>query len=133
MDYKGIDLAKLPRNRTWPISNTQDDRALYSHFPLSPASLLIILNVTMNILESQVEDLNYLAESPIAGAVIDMNGQKSPESPAENSTPADNSGPHRGMKRKGASDDISTNGNTPGATPHTRAKRNRYISIAWYV
>jgi hypothetical protein len=79
----------------------------------------------MNLLEDQVEDLNYLADaiapiSPIA-ASGSMNGQRqssSAESPADTGTGS-------GKKRKG--DETEANGNT-----HTRAKRNRYISIAWY-
>ncbi|KAF4630864.1 hypothetical protein G7Y89_g7271 [Cudoniella acicularis] len=78
----------------------------------------------MNILESQVTDLNYLAESPIA-LPASMNGQRqssSAESPAD-------AGPQSGKKRK--ADETNGNGNTTnGATQHTRAKRNRYISIA---
>jgi hypothetical protein len=75
----------------------------------------------MNILESQVTDLNYLADSPIAlTGSLEMNGQRqssSAESPAQVN--------NMGGKRKTTEDN---NGN--GAT-HTRAKRNRYISIAW--
>lgn len=83
----------------------------------------------MNILESQVNDLNYIAESPIAIPVFDnMNGQQSSESPAD-------TGAQSGKKRKSTEGegDSTTNGNlkeNQGA-PHTRAKRNRYISIAW--
>jgi len=83
----------------------------------------------MNILESQVADINYLVDSPItpispAAIPRNMNGQRqssSAESPAETSNGS-------GNKRK--NDEISTGAN--GIT-HTRAKRNRYISIAWYV
>ncbi len=83
--------------------------------------------MTMNILESQVTDLNYLAESPItpitpSAFAGSMNGQRqssSAESPPE-------TGNGSGNKRKNG----ETNGN---GTTHTRAKRNRYISIAWYV
>lgn len=72
----------------------------------------------MNILEDQVTDLNYLAESPIAlTASMNGRGQSSAESPPEVDASS-------GKKRK--SDEGSTNGGT-----HTRAKRNRYISIAW--
>jgi hypothetical protein len=81
----------------------------------------------MNILEDQVTDLNYLANTPIApispiAVSSGMNGQRhssSAESPAE-------TGPASGKKRKNDENDAS--GNT-----HTRAKRNRYISIAWYI
>lgn len=81
----------------------------------------------MNILEDQVTDLNYLADTPIAAiSPIEvsgsMNGQRqssSAESPAD-------TGPGSGKKRK--NDETDANGNT-----HTRAKRNRYISIAWYI
>jgi hypothetical protein len=81
----------------------------------------------MNILENQVTDLTYLADTPIASIspfVVSgsMNGQRqssSAESPADG-------GNGSGKKRK--SDETDANGNT-----HTRAKRNRYISIAWYV
>ncbi|KAL2063126.1 hypothetical protein VTL71DRAFT_6198 [Oculimacula yallundae] len=83
----------------------------------------------MNILESQVADINYLVDSPIAAlspiAAIphSMNSQRqtsSAESPAE-------TGNASGNKRKATTDETSNsaNGNT-----HTRAKRNRYISIA---
>lgn len=87
------------------------------------------LNVIMNILESQVTDLNYLAESPIAIPGFDrMNGQQSSESPAD-------TGAQSGKKRKETSGegDSTTNGNAKDreGAPHTRAKRNRYISIAW--
>jgi hypothetical protein len=78
----------------------------------------------MNILESQVTDLNYLAESPIALSGS-MNGQRqssSAESPAD-------TGSGSGKKRK-ADDTNGNNSGNNGAT-HTRAKRNRYISIAW--
>jgi hypothetical protein len=74
-----------------------------------------------NLLESQVTDLASLAESPIVLS-SNMNDQRlssSAESPPD--------GNASGKKRKAE----ETNGNN-GAT-HTRAKRNRYISIAWYV
>jgi hypothetical protein len=77
--------------------------------------------VNMNILESQATEINYLAESPIA-ITSSMNGHRqssSAESPAV-------VGSEGGNKRR--ADDSGTNGAT-----HTRAKRNRYISIAWYV
>ena len=74
-----------------------------------------------NLLESQVTDLAYLAESPIVLSASMNNHRQS--SSAE--SPADTGG--SGKKRKAE----ETNGNN-GAT-HTRAKRNRYISIAWYV
>ena len=74
-----------------------------------------------NLLESQVTDLAYLAESPIVLSTS-MNDHRQSSS-AE--SPADTGG--SGKKRKAE----ETNGNN-GAT-HTRAKRNRYISIAWYV
>ncbi|KAG4025101.1 hypothetical protein MFRU_066g00040 [Monilinia fructicola] len=82
----------------------------------------------MNILESQVTDLNYLAESPIAIPGFDnMNGQQSSESPAD-------TGAQSGKKRKSISGegDSTTNGNIKDreGAPQTRAKRNRYISIA---
>jgi hypothetical protein len=92
---------------------------------LDPFAHLKVLYVTMNILESQVTDLNYLVESPIAPitpASTNMNGQRQSES-AE-SPMADGTG--SGKKRK--SEDSSSNANG-----HTRAKRNRYISIAWYI
>jgi hypothetical protein len=81
----------------------------------------------MNLLEDQVEDLNYLADTPIApispiAVSNSMNGQRqssSAESPADTGTGS-------GKKRK--TDETEANGNT-----HTRAKRNRYISIAWYI
>jgi len=91
-----------------------------------PSTQQAHLDVTMNMIENQVTDLNYLAESPIALSG-NMNGQRqtsSAESPAENGA---------GSGKKRTSDDM--NGNNSGGTgaTHTRAKRNRYISIAWYV
>ncbi|TVY35865.1 putative transcriptional regulatory protein [Lachnellula occidentalis] len=77
----------------------------------------------MNILEDQVTDLNYLAESPIALA-RNMNGQRqssSAESPAENGA---------GSGKKRTSDDMTGNNSGGNGATHTRAKRNRYISIA---
>jgi hypothetical protein len=77
----------------------------------------------MNTLESQVTDLNYLAESPIAftGSMSGQHQSSSTESPAETGT-------NSGKKRK--SEEANGNGNV---NTHTRAKRNRYISIAWWV
>ncbi|PBP15798.1 putative fungal specific transcription factor [Diplocarpon rosae] len=80
----------------------------------------------MNRIESQVADLNYLVDSPITpispNAVSrSMNGPRqssSAESPAETSSGG-------GKKRKNDEAGTSANGST-----HTRAKRNRYISIA---
>ncbi|ATZ54765.1 hypothetical protein BCIN_11g01030 [Botrytis cinerea B05.10] len=86
----------------------------------------------MNILESQVNDLNYIAESPIAIPVFDtMNGQQQQPQPQSSESPAD-TGAQSGKKRKndsGEGGDSTSHGNKEG-TPHTRAKRNRYISIA---
>jgi hypothetical protein len=75
-------------------------------------------NVIMNILESQVTDLNYLAESPlaIAGSMDGQRQSSSAESPG--------AAPNGGMKRPADESNSLT-------TPQTRAKRNRYISIAW--
>ncbi|KAL5315358.1 hypothetical protein ACEPPN_016225 [Leptodophora sp. 'Broadleaf-Isolate-01'] len=81
----------------------------------------------MNILESQVADINYLVDSPITpispiAIPRSMNGHRqssSAESPAET---GNNGG---GNKRKLDEASSGANGNT-----HTRAKRNRYISIA---
>ncbi|QSZ30145.1 hypothetical protein DSL72_004665 [Monilinia vaccinii-corymbosi] len=81
----------------------------------------------MNTLESQVTDLNYLAESPIAiPSVNNMNGQPSSESPAD---PRAQSGKRKSISGEG---DSTTNGNSKEreGAPQTRAKRNRYISIA---
>ena len=89
--------------------------------PSSPRSLFYVesdvSNVIMNILESQVTDLNYLAESPLAisGEMNDQR-QSSAESPGV--------APNGGMKRKSDESNSST-------APQTRTKRNRYISIAW--
>lgn len=74
-------------------------------------------NVTMNILENQVTDLTYLADSPIA--ISGMSGPRQSSS-AESPVAATNGGTKRTA-------DEST-GNTAA---QTRAKRNRYISIAW--
>ncbi|KAF8853247.1 fungal-specific transcription factor-like protein [Acephala macrosclerotiorum] len=81
----------------------------------------------MNILEDQVTDLTYLADSPIstmtpAPLQASMNDQRQSscaESPAETAAGS-------GKKRKN-DDESTTNAN---GTTHTRAKRNRYISIA---
>ncbi|KAK6594126.1 fungal specific transcription factor domain-containing protein, partial [Botrytis cinerea] len=57
-------------------------------------------NVIMNILESQVNDLNYIAESPIAIPVFDtMNGQQQQPQPQSSESPAD-TGAQSGKKRK---------------------------------
>ena len=83
----------------------------------------------MNVLEDQVTDLNYLAESPIPISIASMNRERS-DSSAESPRTVVTVAPHDGgnsKKRKAE----ETNG-TSNAT-HTRAKRNRYISIAWYV
>ena len=77
-----------------------------------------------NLLESQVTDLAYLAESPIVLST-NMNDQRQSSS-AE--SPTDTGG--SGKKRK--AEETNGNNGSNGAT-HTRAKRNRYISIAWYV
>lgn len=75
----------------------------------------------MNILESQVTEINYLAESPIA--LTGMNGQRQL---SDSGSPPVESG--KGPTKRKAGEDTTVN-----AAPHTRAKRNRYISIAWYV
>lgn len=84
----------------------------------------------MNILESQVTDLNYLATtSPIAlPGVVDMSVQQQQRhsSNASTGSPADTGGVGSEGKRK-ADGEVTANG-----APHTRAKRTRYISIAWY-
>jgi hypothetical protein len=74
-------------------------------------------NVNMNILEHQVTDLTYLAESPLA--ISGMSGHRQSSS-AESPGAATNGG----TKRKAD----ESNGNSAA---QTRAKRNRYISIAW--
>ncbi|KAL3420608.1 fungal specific transcription factor domain-containing protein [Phlyctema vagabunda] len=93
----------------------------------------------MNILETQVTDLEYLAESPIAlssTSPFAMSGQHQHQHQSALSTtesPAD-TGSASGKKRKVDDDgsqsvnaSSSVNGNT---ATQTRAKRNRYISIA---
>lgn len=80
----------------------------------------------MNILESQVTDLNYLAQSPIQ-LPGDMNGQRASSSAESPVDPGSSSGKKR--KADENNGDLSNN----NGTSHTRAKRNRYISIAWYV
>ncbi len=103
----------------------------------------------MNILETQVTDLNYLVESPVATATptdMSMNDGRQSSTAAESPVGAITSG--NGRKRNGdeISGGMSGNGggsgsvnggsvsaNGMGAGQHTRAKRNRYISIAWYV
>jgi hypothetical protein len=100
---------------------TPDSKGLAPHLPLKGT---FFVSVTMNnLLESQVTDLAYLAESPIVLS-NDMNEQRHSSSAGAES-PAD-TGNGSGNKRKAD----ETNGN---GTTHTRAKRNRYISIAWYV
>ncbi|CZT42927.1 related to fungal specific transcription factor [Rhynchosporium secalis] len=90
----------------------------------------------MNILETQVNDINYLVDSPLTPGpispiaaiprnlnAINMNGDRqasSAESPAE-------TGNASGNKRKATNDETN---NSANGNPHTRAKRNRYISIA---
>ncbi len=70
-----------------------------------------------NILETQVTDLTNLTDSPISiAAGYEMNGQQRPTSTSQ-SPPQDN-------KRKNADGQPA---------PQQRAKRNRYISIAWCV
>ena len=86
----------------------------------------------MNILEDQVTDLNYLAESPIAISGI-MNGDRQ-SSATSMSAEGNPGGPNEnGTKRKSSDINGETNQNGSAAVTHTRAKRNRYISIAWYV
>lgn len=103
------------------------NRAQWFLFQFHSCPALLTLDplhyVTMNILESQVTDLNYLAESPIAltGSMTGQQQSSSTESPAERGT-------NSGKKRK--SEEANGNGD---ANTHTRAKRNRYISIAWLV
>jgi len=96
----------------------------------------------MNVLEDQVTDLNSLAGSPIplsnlaASAISMASTSGSPamaESPVESGNIINN-----GKKRKsiaiasgedgGAQKD---NGMGNGSGEQRRAKRNRYISIAW--
>lgn len=83
-------------------------------------------NVTMNILEDQVTDLNYLAESPISLPGIVMDGGRN--SSSAESPPKQDEG---GSKNRKIDEPSNNNGSLN--LSHTRAKRNRYISIAWYV
>jgi hypothetical protein len=76
----------------------------------------------MNILESQVTDLNYLADSPLSLSAGGMNGHRQSSS-AESPGTANVNG--SGNKRR------ADESNSNNSAPHTRAKRNRYISIAW--
>jgi hypothetical protein len=75
----------------------------------------------MNQIESLVSEINYLADSPgIAIPGVEMDGHQRQTSSAESPQHE-----HNGNgKRK--SEDAGQNG-----TANTRAKRNRYISIAW--
>ncbi|RFU35367.1 hypothetical protein B7463_g954, partial [Scytalidium lignicola] len=89
-------------------------------------------SVTMNVLEDQVTDLNYLATSPITVlGSIDMSVQQQQQqqqrqsSNASTASPADTGNAGTEAKRKAESEGNSANG-----APHTRAKRTRYISIA---
>lgn len=85
----------------------------YLKIPLRPLIPCSIANhIAMNILESQISDLATLAESTLATTPYNMQRQSSS---AES--------PQRADAKRKSKDDAS----------HTRAKRNRYISIAWYV
>ena len=84
----------------------------------------------MNILESQVTDLTYLVNSPIqVSHDSEHRISSSAESPAGGTNMSVMSA-MSGTKRKGDGDGTGSNGNADG-TIGTRAKRNRYISIAW--
>ena len=80
----------------------------------------------MNILEDQVTDLNSLAGSPPISMM--MSGE-TPLSMSGSPTAAEVEG---GKKRK-ADEGPAGAGPAGGSAQQTRAKRNRYISIAWYV
>lgn len=80
----------------------------------------------MNILENQVVDLNYLVDSPIAP--ITPSASMNTQQQRMNSDDAESPAGHEGGKKRKNNEDGSANGNA-----QTRAKRNRYISIAWYV
>ena len=116
----GLPLVNHPR-----ISELTERSDSSSISPSCPAILILgsLDYVTMNILESQVTDLNYLAESPIAftGSMSGQHQSSSTESPAETGT---NSGKKRKIEEANGNGNVNT---------HTRAKRNRYISIAWWV
>ena len=82
---------------------------------------------SLNLLENQVTDLNFLANSPIAiTSPIAMSGSTNGQRQSSSAESPADTGNGSGKKRK--NDETDANGNT-----HTRAKRNRYISIAWYV
>lgn len=83
--------------------------------------------MNMNILEDQVTDLAYLADSPLAITGI-MNGNERPSPGRAESPPTAGDGDSPNAKRRKGSDTVHN-----GVVTHTRAKRNRYISIAWYV
>jgi len=85
----------------------------------------------MNILESQVSDLAYLVNSPIR---VSHDSEHRIASSAESPAGGTNLNTMSGTKRKGdgEGDGDGTHANADG-TPGTRAKRNRYISIAWCV
>jgi len=81
----------------------------------------------MNILESQVTDLAYLVNSPIQ---VSYDSERRISSSAESPAGGTNLNSMSGTKRKGDGDAANANGDGPSGT---RAKRNRYISIAWCV
>jgi len=81
----------------------------------------------MNILESQVTDLTYLVNSPIQ---VSYDSEHRISSSAESPAGGTNLKRMSGTKRKG--DEDGANANADGMSG-TRAKRNRYISIAWCV
>ena len=116
---------KPPLVKSSPHLGTDRAQQFLFHSPSCPEIPILgsLDYVTMNILESQVTDLNYLAESPIAftGSMSGQHQSSSTESPAETGT---NSGKKRKIEEANGNGNVNT---------HTRAKRNRYISIAWWV
>jgi hypothetical protein len=95
----------------------------------------------MTNIAEQVADLTYLVDSPIStpypSGSLGMNGGMNGRQSSSAESPADGGGKKRkaddaegGAEGSGnANGQNGQNATTNGA--HTRAKRNRYISIAW--
>jgi len=108
--------------------------------------------VSMNILEDQVTDLNSLAGTPLphlaaaAASVVSMSGSPPlamAESPVESGIMNNNNNKNNNAKKRksiaaaageeggGGIGNINGTTTVSGNGEQRRAKRNRYISIAW--
>lgn len=99
----------------------------------------------MNILESQVTDLNSLVQSPIGALPASVplpvpgpapgrmsgNPQRERHTSSSADSPADAAGDSGKKRKPDDADATETATGMIGEQTHTRAKRNRYISIAW--